>query len=195
VGDRPFIVDPGTYVYTADLAQRQMFRSTAYHSTVRIDGEEQNTTIETVPFVIGNEAKPRVLEWTTSSQSDRVVAEHYGYQRLPSAVVHRRTIVFDKAQRQWMIEDEFQGEGDHEYEVWFHFAPALGVEVDETSVTARANNVALKITALDVAGFPILETQATSRDYGEKRDSISACWRVSGRVGKLRWKLEMSDML
>ncbi|HEV7375557.1 MAG TPA: alginate lyase family protein, partial [Pyrinomonadaceae bacterium] len=33
-----FITDPGTYVYSADLRERQLFRSTAYHSTVEVDG-------------------------------------------------------------------------------------------------------------------------------------------------------------
>src|ERR1041385_4041676 len=42
-GGRAFIVDPGTYVYSADLAKRHEFRSTAYHSTVQIDGLEQNS--------------------------------------------------------------------------------------------------------------------------------------------------------
>ena len=37
-GGRAFIVDPGTYVYSADLQKRHEFRSTAYHSTVQIDG-------------------------------------------------------------------------------------------------------------------------------------------------------------
>ena len=64
-GGRAFIVDPGTYVYSADLAKRHEFRSTAYHSTVQIDGLEQNTIRVDTPFVIGNEAKPRVLEWKT----------------------------------------------------------------------------------------------------------------------------------
>ncbi|HEU4432684.1 MAG TPA: alginate lyase family protein, partial [Pyrinomonadaceae bacterium] len=36
-----FIVDPGTYVYTGDLQRRHDFRSTAYHSTVKIDDVEQ----------------------------------------------------------------------------------------------------------------------------------------------------------
>ena len=78
-GGRAFIVDPGTYVYSADLAKRHEFRSTAYHSTVQIDGKEQNTICVDMPFVIGNEAQPRVLEWKTSDEFDKVVAEHYGY--------------------------------------------------------------------------------------------------------------------
>ncbi len=73
----PFIVDPGTYVYTADLHQRHQFRSTAYHSTVEIDGLEQNSTVETMPFVIGNEAAPRVLECELGNDIETVTAEHY----------------------------------------------------------------------------------------------------------------------
>jgi hypothetical protein len=46
----------------------------AYHSTVQIDGLEQNTIALQTPFVIGNEAKPRVLEWKTSDDFDKVVA-------------------------------------------------------------------------------------------------------------------------
>jgi len=194
-GGRPFIVDPGTYVYTADLAQRHLFRSNAYHSTVRVDGEEQSTTLEAVPFVIGNEAKPRVLEWETNSEFDRVVAEHYGYQRLPFPVVHRRAIVFTKSERQWLIEDEFVGDGKHEYEVRFHFAPGLTVELGGSSVSVNDGQIVLLVSALDVDEKPSLEAQATSRDYGKKTDSISACWRVSGRPGKLRWQVTVSDML
>ena len=94
-GGRAFIVDPGTYVYSADLQQRHEFRSTAFHSTVVIDGKEQNTTNRDTPFVIGNEAKPRVLEWKTSDDLDKLVAEHYGY----SPLVHRRSITFNKRER------------------------------------------------------------------------------------------------
>src|ERR1044072_9573514 len=107
---RAFIVDPGTYVYSADLAKRHEFRSTAYHSTVQIDGLEQNSIAVETPLVIGNEARPRALEWKTGDDFDKVVAEHYGYP-----VVHRRTGTFDKRGRVWLIDEEFIGEAEHGY--------------------------------------------------------------------------------
>ena len=171
-GGRAFIVDPGTYVYSADLQKRHEFRSTAYHSTVQIDGKEQNTIRVDSPFVIGNEARPRVLEWKTNDDFDKVVAEHYGY-----SVTHRRTVTFDKRERLWLIDDEFFGEGEHVYEARFHFAPGAA---------------GLVVSLLNHEVEPVLESQPVSRDYGEMSDAVSACWRISGRPGKLSWKIELA---
>lgn len=181
VGDRAIIVDPGTYVYSADLAKRDEFRSTAYHSTVQIDGLEQNTIRVNTPFVIGNEANPRVLEWKTSDDFDKVVAEHYAYP-----VTHRRSVTFDKRERCWLIDDEFFGDGEHLYEARFHFAPGLDVSVNGAAVEAGGLVVALLNSEVE----PVLESQPVSRDYGEISDAISACWRISGLVSKLSWKIK-----
>src|SRR5258707_4998557 len=91
---RAFIVDPGTFVYTANLRERHLFRSTAYHSTVEVDDIEQNVTLEEVPFVIGDEAHPRCVLWETGVEVDRVIAEHNGYRRLPQPVYHRLSVSF-----------------------------------------------------------------------------------------------------
>ena len=182
-GGRAFIVDPGTYVYSADLAKRHQFRSTAYHSTVQIDGLEQNTIRVDMPFVIGNEAKPRVLEWKTSDDFDKVVAEHYGYP-----VTHRRTVTFDKQARVWVIDDEFFGDGEHVYEARFHFAPGLDLSVKGAAVEAGGLVVAL----LNLQIEAVLEKQPVSRDYGQMSDAVAACWRIEGRVGKLSWKISFT---
>lgn len=191
---RAFIVDPGTYVYSGDLKMRHAFRSTAYHSTVKIDGEEQNTIDINAPFVIGNEAQPRVLEWQSNAEYDKVVAEHYGYRRLPVSVTHRRTVTFNKAECSWLIDDEFFGSGEHEFEAWFHFNDGLHVAASGpgVKVTDKQQNVGLVVHSLSLDQAPSLEKQHVSRAYGEKRESISACWRVSGSVSKLSWKIYLT---
>jgi hypothetical protein len=171
-GGRAFIVDPGTYVYSADLEKRHEFRSTAYHSTVQIDNLEQNTIDVQMPFVIGNEARPHVLEWKTDADSDKVVAEHYGYP-----VVHRRTVIFNKRERFWLIDDEFFGDGEHVYEARFHFAPGAA---------------GLMISLLNHDVEPVLESRPVSRDYGQMSDAVSMSWRISGRPGKLSWKIYLA---
>jgi hypothetical protein len=190
---RAFIIDPGTYVYTADLHMRHAFRSTAYHSTVKIDGEEQNTTDVNMPFVIGNEAQPRVLEWESVENYDKVVAEHYGYRRLGSPGTHRRTVEFDKRESSWLVEDEFFDSEEHEFEVYFHFAPRVELTVKDAAVEARAGEVSLTVRSLSLVQPPQLVNQHVSRNYGELVDSVSACWRISGRPGKLSWKIYLTD--
>ena len=109
-----FISDPGTCVYTADMALRHQFRSTGYHSTVEVDGREQNTIEEGMPFYIGDEASPRRLHWESSDQRDSVIAEHYGYKTLPNGqITHRRAVMFEKMERYWLIEDTLQAPQTH----------------------------------------------------------------------------------
>jgi hypothetical protein len=180
-----FIVDPGSYVYTADLHERHLFRSTAYHSTVEIDGVEQNTTDEQVPFIIGNEAEPRVISWESNFETDVVVAEHPGYQRLPQPVTHRRRLRFDKRERYWLVEDKFTGAGAHDLAFRFHFAPGLETTVrpdGSIEVCDKMNGARLLIVASGLAAEPLLESRFSSRDYAAKAPSASVCWAVSASV-------------
>jgi hypothetical protein len=180
-----FIVDPGSYVYTADLHERHLFRSTAYHSTVEVDGVEQNTTDEQVPFIIGNEAEPRVISWESNFETDSVVAEHPGYQRLPQPVTHRRRLRFDKRERYWLVEDKFTGAGAHDLAFRFHFAPGLETTVrpdGSIEVCDKMNGARLLIVASGLVAEPVLESRFSSRDYAAKAPSASVCWAVSASV-------------
>lgn len=182
---RAFLVDPGTYVYTSNLRERHLFRSTAYHSTVEIDGAEQNTTNEQTPFVIGDEAHPRLLHWETTPEHDSVAAEHDGYKRLAHPVTHRRAVRFDKRARFWQIEDAFTGEGEHTLKFRFHFGAGLSVSVrDDASVSASDDTLSARliIAALDLNAPPLLEPLFTSRNYGEKQPSVSACWTAHAKI-------------
>ena len=181
----PFIIDPGTYVYTADLHERHLFRSTAYHSTVEIDRVEQNTTDEQLPFVIGNEAQPRVLELEFGPFLEVVKAEHRGYGRLPQSVTHQRRIVFNKQRRYWFLSDKLTGEGTHDLSFRFHFAPGLDVRINsdrfvELSDTVSGARLLLGAyeTNVPLARPPELEKQFSSVDYGRKDASVAACWRM-----------------
>jgi hypothetical protein len=176
-----FIVDPGTYVYTADLHERHLFRSTAYHSTVEIDGVEQNNIDERSPFVIGNEARPQVLGWESGPGKDVVIAEHAGYERLPQPVTHRRTVTFYKSERLWLVADDITGPGEHDLAFRFHLAPELETTVrSDGSIEARdkITGARLLIVANGITVQAVLEERFSSRDYGAKHPSASACWRL-----------------
>jgi Heparinase II/III N-terminus/Heparinase II/III-like protein len=182
---RSFIIDPGTYVYTADLSERHLFRSTAYHTTVEVDGAEQNTTREAVPFVIGDEAHPRVLAWETSPLRDTLTAEHYGYTRLAEPITHRRSIVFDKRERYWKVEDTLSGAGEHVFRIYWHFAEALDVTVGADAIVRACDKIRgarLLLRALGDFEPPSLEPRYASRDYGAKHETVAACWTLRARA-------------
>jgi uncharacterized heparinase superfamily protein len=186
----PFIVDPGTYLYTANLPERHLFRSTAYHSTVQVDGVEQNTTDQSIPFIIGNEAKPQKLFWETDDMDDSAGAEHYGYQRLPQGVTHRRSVSFSKTARYWLIKDQLSGEGAHDFSFRFHFAPGIragawpdgNVEAWDKMESAR-----LLIAPLSEVQKPEFDSGFVSTDYGAKHKSVIVRWSERASVPLVRY--------
>ena len=176
-----FIVDPGSYLYTADLHERHLFRSTAYHSTVEIDGAEQNTIDERAPFLIGNEAQPRVLGWESGPGKDDLIAEHHGYERLPLPVTHRRTVTFNKTDRLWLVADDITGQGEHELAFSFHLAPGLETTVRSDGSIEACDKMSGARLLIVVSGIGVqagLEERFSSRDYGAKQSSVSVCWRL-----------------
>lgn len=178
---RPFIVDPGSYIYNLDREARHQFRSTAYHSTVMVDGEEQNSTFSGSPFVIGNEARPVVTEWHTSAEGDLVSAEHYGYRRLPDPITHRRSIEFNKIDKYWLIEDELAGVGTHEICFSFHISPGLGVvEIDRATARIGDNSgCGLYIRAYGIDTAPATVPAFVSRNYGHREDCLMLQWNLT----------------
>jgi hypothetical protein len=190
---RAFIVDPGTYVYTADMNERHLFRSTAYHSTVQIDDIEQSTIREDAPFVGGGEAHVRVSSWASTPAHDRIVATHSGYERLAEPVKHQRTITFYKPDRWWLVADEITGRGEHELASRFHFDAGLEVSLlENNNVIARdeRSGASLIVCSLDLSKAAKLEAQFTSRHYGSKDESVSASWIIKTILPcKLRWAI------
>ncbi|HKS27604.1 MAG TPA: alginate lyase family protein [Pyrinomonadaceae bacterium] len=187
-----FIIDPGTYVYTANLEERNLFRSTRYHSTVQVDEEEQNTTDARLPFVLGNEAEPQVLEWETALDVDFIKAEHKGYARLRDPVTHARSVRFEKRKRLWLVEDEMSGTGRHDFRFRFHLAPGLQSRSLGETIEAldEKTGARLLIAPLNISSEPSLDELFASTDYGQKSPSLSACWTLRAVAPlKVKWAL------
>jgi uncharacterized heparinase superfamily protein len=122
--------DCGSFVYTAAPAWRERFRSTAFHNTPRLDGEEQNRPTEPPSlWLLRFDAVPTVEEWTTTAERDRLRASHAGYLRLPDPVRVERSVELERHAHRLTIEDRFSGARPHLVEVPFHLA--IGVEADE----------------------------------------------------------------
>jgi len=183
VDGEDIIVDPGTYVYTADPEWRNKFRSTAYHNTVMIDGDEQSRFREDELFKMRRDAVVKVNRWKTNQEYDILDAEHNGYQRLKNPATHRRQILFNKTEGYWEIRDTLLGRGTHKFDLYFHFAP-LEVEIDKESplavkVKGKGTNVA--IIPLDTNDLAVdMEEGWGSYRYGEKvKASIMKYWKYA----------------
>lgn len=119
------IVDTGTYVYTPIPEWRNKFRSTPFHNTIVVDGEEQNRFNHKSMFCLREDAFVKVNNWRATKEYDFLDAEHYGYRRLESPVIHRRQIYFCKKNRYWIIKDILTGEEVHTLDLYFHLAPGV----------------------------------------------------------------------
>ncbi|MBI4471557.1 MAG: alginate lyase family protein [Acidobacteria bacterium] len=117
-----WIVDPGTYVYTPDPQARNMFRSTKYHNTVQIDGEEINRFQPDQLFRMADEAQVTIHE----SKSDFLDAAHTGYTRLTEGILHRRRFQLLNDSGALTLLDSFEGSGAHRFEWFFHLHPDVG---------------------------------------------------------------------
>ena len=130
----PYLVDAGTYCYAGDLVSRRYFRSTAAHSTVVVDGASQAAPAG--PFRWAARPEARLLDWRSTPDLDCAEGHHRAYVELAcGGVVHRRRVVFVRG-AYWVVVDDLEGEGEHQVELQFQFAP-LEVQVDPT-LWARA---------------------------------------------------------
>ena len=131
VGGQEVLCDSGTGCYTPDIATRNRFRSTAAHNTLLIDGTEQNR-IDPGPlglFILGNEAAVSQIQEGRGARGYFLRASHTGYCSL--GVTHTRTIRVVDEERVFVIEDELEGEGDHDFELNLQLAPNRSAELAE----------------------------------------------------------------
>lgn len=125
-----FIQDPGTYVYTSYPEMRNLFRSTAYHNTVVVDGKEQNRFNKDELFRMKDDIDIMVNKWEVNKEYDFFSGEYKRNKRLGDNIIHRRDIYFDKKENYWIIKDVLKGEGRHQADLYFHITP-LKVELNK----------------------------------------------------------------
>ncbi|MBC8337123.1 MAG: alginate lyase family protein [Alphaproteobacteria bacterium] len=128
------LTDCGTYLYSADPEWRNDFRSTGFHNTPIVGGEEQNRFVRPeYLWSLHNDAKPDVRLWspgeTTGENEDRFIGAHSGYRRLADPVTVVRGVLLDKTTHRLIISDHFEAAGEHRVRVPYHLPP--GVEVVE----------------------------------------------------------------
>jgi hypothetical protein len=181
---RTFLRDPGTYVYTASEQERNLFRSTAYHNTVQIDGEEISRINEGELFAFASNVRPHVNLWESIAERDVLDAEHYAYQRLEGPVTHRRVVTFDKLEGYWIIRDIFTGEGTHRFEFFFNFDAGLDarIELDKSIIVGDQQSELAILPASGHAFVTELTERWVSPRYGTRNRSSGIIFRLDAEV-------------
>jgi Heparinase II/III-like protein/Heparinase II/III N-terminus len=147
---QPLIVDPGSYLYTADPRARNEFRSTLAHSTLCIGGSEQNRLRSDYLFTLPEQAHARCTRFEIDGPRALFEGEHTGFRALPRAVRHRRELRFDGESGTVCITDTVLGAEGEELLWSFPLAPGEAT-VQTGRALARFAHGALAIVADGVA--------------------------------------------
>jgi Heparinase II/III-like protein/Heparinase II/III N-terminus len=140
LGNQPMVIDPGAYIYTAEPEARNLFRSTAFHSTMQIDGGEQNELRSDYLFTLPDRSKAERLH----SDMESFEGRHHGF---PGAVHTRRIVLTADGIR---IDDRADGGSSCDWS--FPLAPGADVAIGEGHAIARwPGGASLTIESPDLA--------------------------------------------
>lgn len=137
---KTFLVDPGSYIYSADAEARMMFRSTYMHNTVVIDGVSQDEILKDVLWDFKRKAIPKVTKWESNYNHDLISASHSGYSRLNDPVLHERSLSYIKKTSLWIIRDSFTGNDKHKFEWFFHFNTGIDFKIYKNVVETKCTD-------------------------------------------------------
>lgn len=131
----PLVTDSGAYLYTASREWRNRFRSTAFHATMQVDGEELNRFVgPDALWQLRDDAIPDRVSFSAEPREIRFRGAHLGYLRLPDPVRVTREIVVRPGEAAVAIGDTLEGAGRHVV-VWrFPLDPGVRAELDGRDV-------------------------------------------------------------
>jgi uncharacterized heparinase superfamily protein len=126
--ETPIFVDAGCYVYTASPVDRNAFRSTSYHNTPQVDGQEINRFIDSRNlWTLRNDAAHQLRAFQCDATHSVFEGAHDGYCRLADPVRVIRRIELEHATGTLRVADRFEGIGNHVVTVPFHLAPSVEI--------------------------------------------------------------------
>jgi hypothetical protein len=185
LGEFEVLCDSGSRVYTRSAEMRNADRSTAAHTTLSVDGVNQNI-LNSDPqslFVSGNEA----LVSSIAISGNRMQASHRGYERLGAE--HRRTV--ELSEQSLFVLDEVNGTGEHTLELRYILAPEWRVSskmMEERAVSCLITGprrLTLECEAADALALSVLPVEI-SREYGASLPgtciSVKTTTRLPGKV-------------
>ncbi len=171
---RRWLVDAGSGVYISeDPANRNAFRGTGAHNTLRVDQLDQ--AVPDGPFSWTHIPETAAEKWIAGKTFTYFVGSHDGYARLPDPVVHRRHIL-QIAGGMCLVRDIALGRSEHEIDIRWHFASDLEVRrvgarsVEMSTAGAAQGGARLSLIMPEEANWPAamdVTTTLVSPAYGK----------------------------
>ena len=177
------VTDCGAYLYTASRDWRNRFRSTAFHNTVQVDGEELNRFLAPdALWQLHDDARPVDVTFDVGERADRFGGGHTGYARLQPPVTHMRTCSVDKDRPRVLVCDRVCA-GGRQSLVWrFHLDPSVTTEVHGLDVRLASGDRAVWVLPSDSAASFTLSVEEgwVSPSYGVKLPASVLVWSATG---------------
>jgi uncharacterized heparinase superfamily protein len=178
---RTIITDTGTCTYTGSTEVRDYFRSTRAHNTLVIDNE--SSSVPAGAFSWQHVANSSSADWHEHARFTAFNGSTDGYMRLASPAEHRRSVLFLKGDY-FIIRDQVETAGAHDYELNFHFTPDASPEIetgDETGVRERASgDVGLELFTFGARGKWRKTDGWISTCYGSREPAPVVSYEASG---------------
>lgn len=186
-GER-LVSDCGAYLYSASYEQRNLFRSTAYHNTPQIDGEEINRFVAPEAlWVLHNDARHCVETWSQGPEIDEFAGGHDGYARLSEPVEVRRRMTLNHQAHELCIEDRFEGRGEHVVSIPLHLAPGVEVVRRGCDVVLSAGTKRFQVRWESEREWQLdIGDGRVSESYGRVTAVERLCWVRCGSLASLR---------
>jgi Heparinase II/III-like protein len=185
-GGVELLIDPGTFAYHTHKRWREYFRGTSAHNTVRVDGVDQSKGGGN--FLWLTHARSQVLEFGSTGECERILAQHDGYMRLADPVLHRRELQVERLNSAVTVVDKLVCSGEHYVEMFWHLAEHCTVEAADNRVSICRDDVELSIvlpeqTACEViygSEDPVLGWRSPRFDERLPSHCIRAALRING---------------
>jgi hypothetical protein len=167
-GNRPWLVDAGTYGYITPGGERQIFRGTRAHNTLAVDGLDQAQPEG--PFAWSAIPDVHAECWIPGASFTLFAGSHSGYERLAQPVRHRR-FVFHLDGGFWLVRDVAEGQGSHLLETSWHFASDL--VASNLEIANRGNVFVVSPSEKQIASSPCHLTLLPVSDPRWKSEIVS----------------------
>lgn len=118
LGDKPTLIDPGTYLYDRDPHFRRYFRGTSAHNTIIVDAFDQALQNPRTSFGWLQPYRAQLV-WQQKDLEGRILqlACHNGYAGM--GVTHWRALIYDR-RFGWAVWDCIDGMGEHHLAMHWH---------------------------------------------------------------------------